>query len=63
MKGANVSTPAFDDTESIMPLVDFRATPFAGSDKEFSFKAGILSTPVPSSFAEQMRADGRAAKK
>ena len=50
---------ADEATQAIMPTNDFRATPFPGGP-EFSFRGGILSSPVPAEFAERMRKEKKA---
>jgi hypothetical protein len=48
--------------EAILPLTDFRGDPWETGDKNaVSFRAGILSSPVPAEFAQKMRAEGKAA--
>ena len=48
--------------EAIMPLTDFRDDPWKTGDKNaVAFRAGVLSSPVPAEFAQQMRDEGKAA--
>ena len=48
-------------TVAIMPTTDFRATPFPGGP-EFSFRGGIMSSPVPAEFAQRMLDEGKIEK-
>ena len=54
-----VSLPAVPD--AILPLTDFRGDPW-GTGDNVAFRAGILSAPVPSAFAQKMRDLGKAQK-
>jgi hypothetical protein len=48
--------------EAILPLTDFRGDPWATGDRNaVSFRAGIMSSPVPAEFAQKMRDEGKAA--
>jgi hypothetical protein len=50
--------------EAILPLTDFRDDPWATGDKNAaSFRAGVMSSPVPFTFARKMRDEGKAAPK
>lgn len=56
------SAPLGQPPEAILPLTDFRGDPWGTGDKNaVSFRAGIMSSPVPAEFAERMRAEGKAA--
>jgi hypothetical protein len=57
-------TDAAGPPEAIFPLIDFRGDPWATGDKNaVSFRAGVLSSPVPAEFARKMRDEGNAAGK
>ena len=48
--------------EAILPLTDFRSDPWETGDRNaVSFRAGIMSSPVPAEFAQKMRDEGKAA--
>ncbi|CAM5658499.1 hypothetical protein MAUB1S_11466 [Mycolicibacterium aubagnense] len=48
--------------EAILPLADFRDDPWGtGDEKAVAFKSGVLSSPVPATFAKRMRDTGKAA--
>jgi hypothetical protein len=52
------------EPEAILPLTDFRGDPWETGDKSaVSFRAGIMSSPVPFTFARKMRDEGKAAPK
>jgi len=56
--------PANAGPEAILPLIDFRGDPWGtGDENAVAFRAGILSSPVPTAFARKMRDEGRAASK
>lgn len=47
--------------EAILPLTDFRGDPWETGDKNaVSFRAGVMSSPVPAEFAQKMRDEGKA---
>lgn len=50
--------------EGILPLTDFRGDPWGtGNPSAVSFRAGVMSSPVPAEFAQQMRDEGKAARR
>jgi hypothetical protein len=56
--------PANAGAEAIMPLTDFRGDPWKTGDKNaIAFRAGVLSSPVPAEFAQQMRDERKAASR
>jgi hypothetical protein len=64
MAKRKAAQPANAGAEAIMPLTDFRGDPWKTGDKNaVAFRAGILSSPVPAEFAQQMRDEGKAAKR
>jgi hypothetical protein len=61
-KPKKIAPPTGSGPEPILPLTDFRGDPWSTGDKNaVAFRAGVLSSPVPSEFAAQARGDGRAA--
>lgn len=62
-KRSKSARPEDAGPESILPLTDFRGDPWGtGNENAVAFRAGILSSPVPSEFAQRMRDEGKAKK-